>query len=124
MESVVKRKLSLATFLWSYVTIFCHMWTIMCTECDTQSVCQGQLNIALKTLFAMITEFSSTFSPRLSSYFFYNIHHHITIDFVHLTYQRQHCSYQCNSTKIHFKNCSGTHCSAETAVIFGVVCRK
>jgi hypothetical protein len=29
MESTVKRKLSLGTFLWSYGRYFCHIWTIM-----------------------------------------------------------------------------------------------
>jgi hypothetical protein len=64
MESTEKRKLSLGTFLWSYGRAFCHIWTIMCKECDTQCVCQGQPNLIFKNLFGMITEWSPTFSPK------------------------------------------------------------
>jgi hypothetical protein len=35
MESAVKIKLSLGTFLCYYARIFCHMWTIMCREYGT-----------------------------------------------------------------------------------------
>jgi hypothetical protein len=56
MDSTVKRKLSLGTFLWSYGRTFCYMWTIMCKEYDTQCVCQGQRNLIFKNLFGMITE--------------------------------------------------------------------
>jgi hypothetical protein len=35
MESTIKRKLSLWTFLRCYGTIFCRMWRIMCRKCDT-----------------------------------------------------------------------------------------
>jgi hypothetical protein len=61
MEFTVKRKLSLGTFLWCYDRTFCHIWTIMCREYDTQCVCQGHLNLIFKNLFGMITERSSTF---------------------------------------------------------------
>jgi hypothetical protein len=56
MESTVKRKLSMGTFLWSYGRIFCQMWTNMCREYDTQCACQGQLNLIFKNIFGMITE--------------------------------------------------------------------
>jgi hypothetical protein len=56
IDSTEKRKLSLGTFLWSYVKICCHMWTIMCRDYNTQCVCQGLLNLILKNLFGMITE--------------------------------------------------------------------
>jgi hypothetical protein len=46
---------------------FCHIWTIMCKEYDTQSVCQGQLNLIFKNLFSMITEWSPTLSPKHSN---------------------------------------------------------
>jgi hypothetical protein len=61
MVSIVKRKLSLITFLSSCVRI-CHMWM----ECLTQCVCQGQINLILKNLFGMITGSSPTFWPKLS----------------------------------------------------------
>jgi hypothetical protein len=56
MESTVKRKLSLGTFWLSYGRIFCHMWTIMCREYDTQCVCESQQNVIFKNLYGMITE--------------------------------------------------------------------
>jgi hypothetical protein len=53
MESTVKRNLSLGIFLWSYGRTFCHIWKIMCKECDTQCVCQ---DLIFKNLFDMLTE--------------------------------------------------------------------
>jgi hypothetical protein len=70
MESTVKRKLSLGTFLWSYGRTFCHIWTIICREYHIQCVCQGQLNLIFKNLFGMITEWSPTFSPKHSNNIF------------------------------------------------------
>jgi hypothetical protein len=67
MESTVKRKLSLGTFLWPYGRTFCHIWTIMCRECDTQCVSQGQQTLIFKNLFGMITEWSPTFLSKHSN---------------------------------------------------------
>jgi hypothetical protein len=61
MESTVKRKMSLGTFLWYYDRTFCHIWTTMCTEYGTQCVYQGQENLIFKNLFGMMTEWSPTF---------------------------------------------------------------
>jgi hypothetical protein len=52
----VKRKLSLIIFMWCYVGICSHMWTAMCSECQTQCVCQGKLNLILNNFFGVITE--------------------------------------------------------------------
>jgi hypothetical protein len=65
IESTVKRKLSLRTFLWSYGRTF--IFGQSCVGNDTQCVCQGQLNQIFKNLFGMITEWSPTFSPKLSN---------------------------------------------------------
>jgi hypothetical protein len=94
MEAVVKTELSLMTFLWSHVKIPCHMWTIMCSKCDTQSVSQNQLYKILKNLLGIITESPSTCSPKLSRLrvLLANIHHYTTVLFtsVEEIVRRQH----------------------------------
>jgi hypothetical protein len=86
MESAVKRKLSLVTFLWSYGRIFCHIWTHMSREYDIQCVCQGQLNLIFKNLFGMITEWSTTFHPNIQIIYvpLGNIHQHVDVVFTSL----------------------------------------
>jgi hypothetical protein len=55
----------------------------MCRECDTQCVYQGQLNLALKDMFGVITELSPTFSTELSRLhvFLGKVHHQIPVLF-------------------------------------------
>jgi hypothetical protein len=108
MEAVVKIELSLKTFLWSHVKISCHMWAIMCSKCDTQSVSQNQLHMILKNLLGIITESPSTFSPKLSRLHVLlgNIHQHTTILFtsVEESVWRQHVKWSPNCLWRHWTN--------------------
>jgi hypothetical protein len=110
MESIVKRKLSLGTFWLSYGRSFCHMWTIVCREYDTQCVCEGQQNVILKNLYGMITEWRPTFSPKLSNILIHvllcNIHHHLAVVFTSLEefVRRQTVKWRESSLRRHSNN--------------------
>jgi hypothetical protein len=86
MGPAVKRKLSLGTFLWSYGRTFSHIWTIMCRECDTQCVCQGQLNLIFKNLFGMIKNVVQHFYPNIQTIYvpLANIHQQLAVVFTSL----------------------------------------
>jgi hypothetical protein len=63
MDSIMRRRLSLTIFLWSYVRMSCHMWTTLCRECDRQCLYHVELNLILKNLFGVMTSniFTQTF---------------------------------------------------------------
>jgi hypothetical protein len=88
--------------------ISCHVWTIMCSECDTQCVSQNQLHMILKNLLGIITESPSTFSPKLSRLHVLsaNIHQHTAVLFtsVEESVRRQHVKWSPNSLWRHSTN--------------------
>jgi hypothetical protein len=122
----VRRKLSLITFLWSYVRILCHMWPIMCRECDRQCVSQGQLSLALKHMFGMITQWSKTFSTKLSRLrvLLGNIRHHIAAVFtsVEQFVTRQAVKWGASSlwrhSTWHSWHVCNIHCDVRSSVVY------
>jgi hypothetical protein len=54
MKSIVRVKMSLISFIWAYLTLLSHMWTVMFMQCDTQCLCQGKISPLLYESFVIV----------------------------------------------------------------------
>jgi hypothetical protein len=92
MESTVKRKLSLGTFLWSNGRTFCHMWTIMCKAYATMCMSRAAKPDFHKPLWSD-NRIKSNIHPNIQTIYvpLGNIHQHLAVVF---TSQEQSVSRQ------------------------------